>query len=312
VGRRSPAAALAILLALPGSAAAGPSGCDVVGTSGDDVLIADSQHGAVICGLDGDDVLVGRIGRDTLIGGPGRDLLRGASVADTLRGRGGADVLAGDQGNDRVLGGPGRDGCTQGPGRGRNRGCEVRAYAEAGDILLLEPARRVVGYGFHESLFETALPQRPLGRIRRNDNPAKFRPPPPADGPPYVVMGTRHRPTGATTSADVVVPSRARVRSPVTGEVVLVERYLLYCDSPDWKVVIRPHGARSLRVIVLHLAHVRVRDGEDVTAGRSTLGRAAVNDASSAQENQYFPDGYPHVHIEVERDRAAPTPGCSL
>jgi hypothetical protein len=92
--------------------------------------------------------------------------------------------------------------------------------------------------------------------------------------------------------------------------VVAVRRYLLYCEEPDWKVVIRPDSRDNFRVLVLHLARPRVDEGDRVHAPTSVLGVAARNDAASAQVNRYFPDRYPHVHVEVERNRASPTPGC--
>jgi hypothetical protein len=109
-----------------------------------------------------------------------------------------------------------------------------------------------------------------------------------------------------------VVASRARVRAPVTGEVVGVKRYLLYCERPDWKVVIKPASDPSLRVLVLHLGRPGIEDGDQVLAGVSRIGRASLNDWPDSQVNRYFPDRYPHVHVEVERNRASPTPGCSL
>jgi hypothetical protein len=278
-------------IAVPASSVrAAPRGCDVVGTRGDDVLRPE-RRGDLVCGLRGDDVLIGGARRDRLAGGRGSDLLLGGARRDRLRG------------------GPGRDGCSQPERSGSELGCEARGFARAGELTLFEPGQRVVGYGYHESLFDSAIGMRPVGRLIENAHP-RFEPPPPGDGPGYVVMDPRERGTGPTTAVDIVVRSRSRFRSPVTGTVVAVRRYLLYCDEPDWKIVIRPDLRRNLRVLVLHLAHPRVSDGDHVTAPSSVLGVAARNDEPSAQENRYFPDRFPHVHVEVERNRASPTPGC--
>jgi hypothetical protein len=247
--------------------------CDVVGSLEPDRLRA-PRRGGVVCGLGGE---------DTILGGPRGDRLLGGS---------GHDTLVGEGGRDRLDGGDGVDGCTGDPGPGVERACERRVFAMAGGLPLVEPGRPNVGYGYHQSLFRTAIGLRPLV--------------------PHVVMSGRSRGTGATTSADVVVGSRARVLAPVTGRVVAVKRYLLYCERPDWKLVIKPRNDPDLRVLVLHLGRPAVDGGDEVIAGVSRIGRAPANDWADSQANRYFPARYPHVHVEVERDRASPTPGCAI
>jgi Domain of unknown function DUF11 len=242
--------------------------CAEVGGPGPDVLRVRGR-GEVGCGLRGDDVILGGDGRQALLGGPGHD------------------SLGGGRGRDRLDGAEGRDACTS-----HGRGCEVGGLATASSLPLYRVARRTVGYGYHESLFGTAIAMSPLTAHR--------------------MMSSRGRGTGATTAVDVVVPSRARIRSPVTGTVASVTRYRLYCRTPDWKVVLAPRSHPRLRVLVLHMSRPAVREGDEVLGGTTLLGRAAVNDEASAQANRYFPDRYPHVHVEVERNRASPTPGCSI
>jgi uncharacterized repeat protein (TIGR01451 family) len=242
--------------------------CDAVGTAGPDTLRAKGR-GVVACGLRGDDVLLGGDGRQMLFGGPG------------------LDTLGGGRGRDRLDGGTGRDACTP-----KGKRCEVRGFGTASSLPLFETSPGTVGYGYHQSLFRTAIGMRPLV--------------------PHRVMASRGRGTGATTAVDIVVPSRSQIRSPVTGTVVAVERYLLYCRTRDWKVVLAPRSHPRLRALVLHMARPAVREGEEVLAGSTFLGRAARNDPPSSQANRYFPDRYPHIHVEVERNRASPTPGCAL
>jgi hypothetical protein len=259
------------------------------------------------------DLLTGNDWANRLSGGGGSDLLRGLKGNDVLLGGPGPDSLVGGSGSDSLDGGSGRDACLEGVGSGRKTGCEVRAWGEALGIVLFEPTRGLVGVGFHESLFRTARALRPHGRLRLNDNRAKFRPPAEStDGPRYVVMGTRRRPTPATSSADLVVGSRSAVLSPVNGYVVRVRRYLLYCRSPDWQVVIRPDGRPDAVVMVLHITNIPVARGDRVVAGVTRIGRSWLNDGPGAQENEYFPDGYPHVHIEIVHAKSAPIPGCPL
>ncbi|MGH2555039.1 MAG: calcium-binding protein [Actinomycetota bacterium] len=258
-----------------------------------------------------DDLLTGNSGANRLTGGSGSDLLRGVNGSDGLVGGSGNDSLVGGPRADVLNGGTGRDACVEGTGSGRKSNCEVRAWGEALGVVLFEPTRHLVGVGFHESLFRSARALRPHGRLLLNDNPRKFNPPAErTDGLAYVVMGTRNRPTPATTSADIVVGSRSAVLSPVNGKVTLVRRYRLYCRSPDWQVVIRPAGRSDLLVMILHITNIRVKAGDRVVAGVTRVALSWSNDGHGAQENEYFPDQYPHVHIEMVRAKHAPIPGC--
>lgn len=252
--------------AIPVKASGRP--CDAVGTTGPDTLRTRGR-GQVACGLRGDDVILGGDGRQVLFGGPGRD------------------TLGGGRGRDRLDGGPGHDACAR-----QGRRCEVGGFAMASSLPLFATSPGTIGYGYHQSLFGSAIGMQPLI--------------------PHRVMASRGRGTGATTAVDIVVPSRSRIRSPVTGTVVAVERYLLYCRTRDWKVVLEPRSHPRLRVLVLHMARPAVRDGDEVRAGLTLLGRAEHNDRPSSQANRYFPDRHPHIHVEVERNRASPTPGCAL
>ena len=252
--------------------ATGPS-CGRVGTPEADVLRA-GKAGSVLCGFSGDDTLLGGARGDTLLGGDGHD------------------TLVGDAGHDDLDGGGDEDACAGDPGSGTVAGCELDVFALAGTLPLVELGPSTVGYGYHQSLFGTAIGMRPFGE--------------------FVVMSSRNRGTGSTTAADIVVGNRSRVRAPVTGEVVTVKRYLLYCERPDWKVVIRPASDPTLRVLVFHLGRPGVQDGDEVTAGISRMGRARPADWPDSQKDRYFPARYPHVHVEVERNGASPTPGCAI
>ena len=251
--------------------------CDRVGTPGGDDLVG-SRRGAVVCGLAGDDLLVSGGGRERVLGGSGNDVVAGGALRDSLDGGEGTDVCA-------------RDLKAEAASR-----CERDAFGAADPLPLAAPSLETVGYGYHESLFRTAIGMRPL----------------PVDGPRQVVMSSRGRGTGSTTSVDVVIPDGDRIVAPITGTVVAVVRYRLYCESLDWKVVIRPRARPDLRVLVLHMGRPSAQKGDEVTAGVSGIGRARSGDFPNAQKNRYFPAGYPHVHIEVERDRASPTPGCKI
>lgn len=299
---------LALPCALPAAAAPPESDCTIVGTGGDDVLVGGPGRD-VLCGLGGDDILMAGPGNDVLRGGPGNDLLLGRRGRDLLEGGSGHDVLVGGPGRDRLFGGGGVDSCYRGERTGRSVSCEARALGEGAGLTAFLPARRPLGVLFHESLFRSAAPMRPAGRVQRNDNPGKFHPPPATDGPPYGVMGSRGRAAGATTAADVVVRAGTPIRAPVSGTVVVVRPYRLYCSHADVQVYIRPDAFPDLRVGIFHLREVPVRKGDRVVASVSKLGYAREL-PGAAQEDAYVPGPYPHVHVEIERGRATPVPGC--
>lgn len=82
-----------------------PDRCDVVGTDGNDKMHA-KKHGLILCGLGGNDTLVGTKGHDTLRGGTGDDELQGGA------------------GDDNLFGGDGTDICRQAEGDGTLDHCE--------------------------------------------------------------------------------------------------------------------------------------------------------------------------------------------
>jgi hypothetical protein len=264
-----------------------------------------------IAGSRHDDILIGSPGRDVLRGGRGDDSIEALDGGDTLLGERGNDTLIGGPGDDRIDGGSSRDACARGEGRGTEKACEALPIGEAMSVTLFAPAESVVGVGFHESLFDTALEIRPNGQLTINANPSKFVPPDQeTDGIEYVVMGSRGRPTPATSSVDVVVDTSSPVLSPVTGTVVRLFRYLLYCEAWDWELVIEPTGHPDARVIVLHFVDPQVGPGDRVLASVSPVGTSWTNDSPGAQENTVFPDQYPHVHVEVDVKAETPIPGC--
>lgn len=127
-----------------------PGRCTLVGTPGDDHLIAQSAPPNKICGLGGDDLiegLDGLTGNDLILGGPGNDTILGKRGDDVIRGGSGNDVILGDKGDDEIYGGSGnddlfgdagkdklhggkgRDGCAKGKDGGSKRSCERKAKA---------------------------------------------------------------------------------------------------------------------------------------------------------------------------------------
>ncbi|MPZ68708.1 MAG: hypothetical protein GEU71_04175 [Actinobacteria bacterium] len=246
----------------------------VRGTAGDDFLLG-SRSGEILDGRAGHDKIVGRRGPDALIGGSGED------------------DLSGGPGRDHLDGGTGVDTCLKGPVFAR---CERRwrplALAGAVGLEVFLPGRRIEGVGFHESLFSTAA-----AMTSRSDA--------------FFVMSSRGRGTPATSAADVVMRSGAKVLAPVSGKVVSVTPYRLYCGSEsDVRILIKPRGRPDIRVMVLHVRDVRVHAGQRLWYAYTVLGTPRSFASFADQVDRYVPGGHPHVHVEVESPASSPLPGC--
>jgi RTX calcium-binding nonapeptide repeat (4 copies) len=86
----------------------------IVGTSRDDVIVADSRP-QLIDGREGNDLICGGGGKDVIGGGPGDDSIAGEGGRDNLGGNAGNDRLFGGRGRDLLKGMGGRDRCAGGP-----------------------------------------------------------------------------------------------------------------------------------------------------------------------------------------------------
>jgi hypothetical protein len=182
----------------------------------------------------------------------------------------------------------------------------AQAFARAAGVTLRAPAASA-SITFHESPFGSAAALRPLGTLLRNANPA-FDPPPDRPGPGYVVMDSRGRATPPTSGSDDVVAEREPILAPVSGTVIRVTAYDLYCEWSDVRVAIRPDDAPERTVQVFHLVDPKVRRGDHVLVSRTVLGRARAFPFRS--QTQDYGLGGRHVHLEIERDGSAPLPGC--
>ena len=88
----------------------------VVGTPGDDVIVATSIAGQTIRSGGGDDTICGSAGADRIFAGDGDDVVLAGNGDDTIDGWNGDDTIDGGFGRDNVAGGSGADDITGGPG----------------------------------------------------------------------------------------------------------------------------------------------------------------------------------------------------
>jgi hypothetical protein len=183
------------------------------------------------------------------------------------------------------------------------------AFATLRGVRLYLPAPRPVAVTYHEASLDGALGMRPLGHVEHNYNRHKFHSRGPTPGPGYIVMSSRGRSQPATSAADIVLRAGTLVRAPVSGRVVGLRTYRLYCRYPDARVAIEPSGRPDLRLVMLHVTGLRVHRGERVFATLSVIGRPREFPFRS-QTDDYLTGGNPHVHIEVEEPSPAPVPAC--
>lgn len=193
----------------------------------------------------------------------------------------------------------------------RPQGAQAAAAAEHGRVVasfarvhatsLVLPSVETRAVAYHEAAFPDALPLYPVGRMLANDNPTKFRAPRAVDAPEYLVLSSRGRPTAATSAVDLVLDDGDDVRSVVSGEVSLVEPYLLYGRYEDTRLEFIPDGRPDLRVIVIHVEDVRVRPGDRVIAGETPIAGSANLFPFRSHVDRYVPGApRPHVHVEVK------------
>lgn len=183
------------------------------------------------------------------------------------------------------------------------------AFARAAGVTLRVPAASAVGITYHESLFGSAAALRPIGHLLQNDS-TSFDPPPDTVGPGYIVMEGRDRETPPTSSSDDVLERSEPVLAPVTGKVIRVTHYDLYCEWPDVRVAIRPKDAPERAVQIFHVADPQVSRGDRVVVSRTVIGRARLFPFRT-QTQDYGLSGR-HVHLEIERDGSTPLPGCDV
>lgn len=108
------------------------------GTRLDDRMFA-TTVGAMLNGMDGNDLIIGGWDQDLLYGNNGHDRIYGGAGADLIHGGNGNDILNGQFGHDRIHGGAGYNFIRGGPGDDRIWGHELPDIIdgdEGNDVIL--------------------------------------------------------------------------------------------------------------------------------------------------------------------------------
>jgi hypothetical protein len=174
--------------------------------------------------------------------------------------------------------------------------------ATVGALTLHVPGEDAVVVGFHEASTRVPLDLVPLGPMLANENTTRFAPTRAVAGAqPYHVLSSRGRAAGPTSAVDIVLRDDQSVLAPISGVVSDVREYWLYGRYLDTRLEIRPHDARDLRVVMVHVSDPQVAAGDHVVVGETVVAAGPTRFPFSSQiDRETEPERWPHVHLEVQ------------
>lgn len=107
--------------------------------------------------------------------------------------------------------------------------------------------------------------------------------------------------TAMDTAADVGGEAGTTVYAPVTGQVIAVESYDLYDETPDIRIHIRPDANPDLDVVLLHQTDPTVQAGDRVEAGITPVSsvRDIAAELTDLQLAYYTQTAGNHSHVQV-------------
>lgn len=107
--------------------------------------------------------------------------------------------------------------------------------------------------------------------------------------------------TAMDTAADVGGEAGTTVYAPVTGQVIAVESYDLYDETPDIRIHIRPDANPNLDVVLLHQTDPTVQAGDRVEAGITPVSsvRDIAAELTDLQLAYYTHTAGNHSHVQV-------------
>lgn len=112
------------------------------------------------------------------------------------------------------------------------------------------------------------------------------------------LMMSRGRGSSQYSAADCAVKPGAIVLSPVTGTVTVVKKYKLEGNIDDFRVEIEADGAKQVRVVMIHIQDLVVKQGDRLVGGVSPV--ATVRHlAIDSQVNRYLPVPADHTHVQI-------------
>jgi len=232
------------------------------------------------------------------------------STASTEQAAGNADISP-DMATDRS---------SEKAGISEGAGVPTRQIAAYNDLVIYSPIAQpdLTGVLFHQASYNTAvimttkLPDADLEKVSV-DHPVRVNHDQ-TEGD-WVDADALHLyrmqdATSMDTSIDVGAKAGTTVYAPVTGTVVLVQKYDLYGEVPDVSIHIQPTGHPDLDVVLLHQYDPLVKAGDKVEGGATAISfvRDIAKDLTDVQLGFYTAADDPgnHSHVQVND---ANTPG---
>jgi hypothetical protein len=161
-------------------------------------------------------------------------------------------------------------------------------------------AKDMVGIGFHQAWNTKATDMVPELTVHPNDEYGATRAAIKADPTlKLFLMMARGRGSSDYSAADCAVRPGATVLSPVTGTVTLVKTYKLSGYGTDYRVEIEAEGASPVRVVMIHLQDVKVKEGQRVEGGLTPVAVVRHLGSISSQVNRYLPVPVDHTHVQI-------------
>jgi len=182
------------------------------------------------------------------------------------------------------------------------------AIVDGANLVLRLPAQlfQVTAVGYHQAYNPQAYPLIPEGGYLQGNVVKEQVAQVVAQGKrPAFVMYARGRRSRATSSVDVVMPVGPPVLSPVSGIVRAVVPYKLYGRIDDVRLEIIPDGHPELVIAMVHIADIKVVQGQRVAAGRTPVAVLRPLGIKS-QIDEYTGLTEDHVHIQVNPSAPAP------
>jgi hypothetical protein len=158
---------------------------------------------------------------------------------------------------------------------------------------------QMVAIGFHQAWNVKATDLVPEMKVHARDAYAKTKAALKADGSLKLFdMMSRGRGSSEHSAADCAVTPGATILSPVTGKVTLVKTYKLSGVGTDYHIEIEAEGAPGVRVVLIHIRDVVVREGERVEGGVTPLATVRHLPIDN-QVNRYLPVQADHTHVQI-------------
>ncbi|HDP69837.1 MAG TPA: hypothetical protein ENN38_03390 [Actinobacteria bacterium] len=162
----------------------------------------------------------------------------------------------------------------------------------------------VLGIGYHQASNAKTFKLSPCGKEVKisKDEMIEMKEKGDIEGLSYFVMDSRGRGTPPTSAVDIALKPNAWVKSPVTGRITTIKTYYLEGRYLDFHVEIEPTGRPELRVVLIHLDDLDVKEGDGVEAAKTLLGKVrSFEHAFKSQIERHIPKECVHVHVQVNR-----------